>query len=205
MAQSSLNSNLPADISHLNRLPDLAAAIFRQIGEDPNREGLKKTPERFAKAILELTQGYSLSGLDVIGEGIFESESNGAICVRDIEFFSLCEHHILPFWGKVSVAYLPDKKILGLSKVARVVDVFSKRLQVQERLTAQIGECIRDAVSARAVVVSVESQHMCMMMRGVGKVGGLTKTEFVSKCDNVIQDDLSRLISQIEHSSRGTR
>ena len=194
---------LPAPLTPAARLPEIAKHLFHQIGEDPNREGLQKTPERFAKALLELTKGYALTGREAIGEGVFDSESNGPVCVRDIEFFSLCEHHILPFWGKASLAYLPGEKILGLSKVARVVDAFAKRLQVQERLTAQVGECIKDVIQPRAVVVSIEAQHMCMMMRGVGKVGSMTKTEFIWKADDVDAAEMNRLLAQIDQSARG--
>lgn len=188
---------LPVKFSKVTRLPEIAQTLFHQIGEDPNREGLKRTPERFAKAMLELTEGYSMTGIEAIGEGIFESESTGPVSVRDIEFFSLCEHHVLPFWGKVSVAYLPGEKILGLSKIGRVVDVFAKRLQVQERLTAQIGECIRDSIKARAVIVTIEAQHMCMMMRGVGKVESFTKSEFLWSEEGLSQIELDRMIVQL--------
>lgn len=190
-------------VSQGSLLPEIAQTLFHQIGENPNREGLLKTPERYAKAMLELTQGYAMTGLDAIGEGIFESESNGPVTIRDIEFFSLCEHHILPFWGKVSMGYIPSEKILGLSKVGRVVDVFSKRLQVQERLTAQIGECIRDAIKPRAIVVTVEAQHMCMMMRGVGKVESFTQTEFLWHDEKLGRDELNRLLAQIARPSKG--
>lgn len=183
-----------------NKLPELAKVLFQQIGEDPNREGLQRTPERFAKALMELTVGYQKTGREVIGEGVFESESNGPVSVQGIEFFSLCEHHILPFWGKASVAYLPGEKILGLSKIARVVDVFAKRLQVQERLTTEIGECLKDTIQPRAVLVTIEAQHMCMMMRGVGKIGGMTKTEFLWKSDEVSEVEMNRLIAQLEQS-----
>lgn len=197
MIKKSKCMTLPAPASPSTRLPEIAHVLFSHIGEDPEREGLKRTPERFAKALLELTKGYHLTGPQVIGEGIFDSESSGPVSVNDIEFFSLCEHHILPFWGKVSIAYLPSKKILGLSKLARVVDVFSKRLQVQERLTAEVGECIKEAIDPRAVLVSVEAQHMCMMMRGVGKVSSLTKTEFFWKKDSVDELETSRLFAQM--------
>jgi GTP cyclohydrolase IA len=188
---------LPTGSGGSIRLPDLANVLFQQIGEDPAREGLQKTPERFAKALLELTKGYSLTGLDAIGEGIFASESSSPVCVKDIEFFSLCEHHILPFWGKASVAYLPNEKILGLSKIARVVDVYSKRLQVQERLTAQIGECLKEAVNPRAVLVSIDAQHMCMMMRGVGKISSSTKSEFIWKAEDVSDFEIGRVLAQL--------
>jgi GTP cyclohydrolase I len=140
------------------------------------REGLQKTPERFHKAFLELTSGYSTSVEEVIGEGIFRSESNGPIFVNEIEFFSLCEHHLLPFMGTVSIGYLPNEKILGLSKLARIVDVFAKRLQVQERLTREIAEAIFSSVDAKAVMVTVQASHLCMSMRGVKKINSQTRT-----------------------------
>jgi len=200
MINKSKFATLPAPVNMQSRLPEIAHALFNHIGEDPEREGLKRTPERFAKALLELTKGYHLTAPEVIGEGIFESESSGPVSVNDIEFFSLCEHHILPFWGKVSIAYLPGEKILGLSKLARVVDVFAKRLQVQERLTAEVGECLKEAIDPRAVLVSVEAQHMCMMMRGVGKVGSQTKTEFFWKKGDVDDLEISRLFAQISNN-----
>lgn len=154
-------------------------SVLRGVGEDPAREGLLRTPERFAKAMKELCSGYGKTVADAVGEGVFAAEGNGLICVRDVELYSLCEHHLLPFWGKASVAYYPDKKILGLSKIPRLVDVFSKRFQVQERLTRQIAEAIVEAVAPRAVVVRIRAEHMCMRMRGVEKQGGETFSEFV--------------------------
>ncbi len=163
--------------------------LFFEIGEDPFREGLLKTPERFKKAFLELTQGYSLTPECVIGEGIFEKESDGPIIVNDIEFFSLCEHHLLPFMGKVSIGYLPKDKILGLSKLARVVDVYAKRLQVQERLTREVAEAIRSSVDARAVLVGIEASHMCMAMRGIKKINSTTKTYFEIGFEDLSPDE----------------
>lgn len=195
--------NLPVKLVPEKNIPEFVQALFHQIGEDPQREGLKRTPERFAKAMIELTKGYSMNPLDVIGEGIFESESRGPVSVQNVEFFSLCEHHVLPFWGKASVAYLPGEKILGLSKIGRVIDVYSKRLQVQERLTDQIGECIKEAIKPRAVVVTMEAQHMCMMMRGVGKVDSFTKTEFLWAEEGVHQFELDRMLSLLSTQTRG--
>jgi len=150
-------SNLPSVVDlHCNHnlaIPTLAKGIFAEIGEDPKREGLLKTPERFHKAIQDLTSGYALTPEGVVGEGIFESESKSIVCVKNIEFYSLCEHHMLPFWGKASIAYLPQEKILGLSKLARVLDVFARRLQVQERLTKEVAEAIYKIVDAKAVAV----------------------------------------------------
>ena len=145
----------------------LARGIFLEIGENPMREGLVRTPERFQKAFRDLTSGYGLTAEDAAGEGIFESESQGIVSVKDIEFYSLCEHHMLPFWGKASIGYIPRNKILGLSKIARVLDVFARRLQVQERLTKEVADGIFKLVDAKAVAVTIEAQHMCMMMRGV--------------------------------------
>jgi GTP cyclohydrolase I len=153
-------------------------SLLNQIGEDPEREGLLKTPDRFERAIRELTSGYQLTAREAVGDGIFAAEGNGLISVKKIEFHSLCEHHLLPFWGHISISYYPNDKILGLSKLARVVEVFARRLQVQERLTREVAEAIHDLTNARAVFVHAEAQHMCMMMRGVRKNDSLTQTEF---------------------------
>jgi GTP cyclohydrolase I len=179
-------------------IPTLAKEIFIEIGEDPRREGLLKTPERFQKAIRELTSGYSQTPEEVVGDGVFESESTGAICVKDIDLYSLCEHHILPFWGKASIAYLPQGKILGLSKLARVLDVFARRLQVQERLTKEVADAVFKLVDAKAVAVIVEAQHMCMMMRGVEKQSSVTRTEYIVGASNLSEFEQTRLWAQLE-------
>ena len=179
-------------------IPSLARGIFLDIGEDPKREGLVKTPERFYKAIQDLTSGYSITPEQVVGEGIFDSESNGIICVEDIEFFSLCEHHMLPFWCKASIAYLPKNKILGLSKLARVLDVFAKRLQVQERLTKEVADSIFKLVDAKAVAVVIEAQHMCMMMRGVEKQSSQTRTEYLVGLENLNEIEQNRIWKQFD-------
>lgn len=167
----------------------LIEQLLSDIGENPAREGLSRTPERFKKAFLEMTSGYSTTAEEVVGEGIFKSESSGPVFVQDIEFFSLCEHHLLPFMGKVSIGYFPREKILGLSKLARIVDVFSKRLQVQERLTREIAESIFTLVDARAVIVTVEAAHMCMSMRGVKKINSSTQTQFDLGFDQLTPDE----------------
>lgn len=177
---------------------NLVQIMLNNIGEDPSREGLLRTPERFEKALSELTSGYKLNLLEVVGEGIFEAEDAGLVAVREIEFFSLCEHHMLPFWGHVSIAYYPNRQILGLSKLARVVDVFAKRLQVQERLTREVAESIFNLVDARAVAVKVEAQHMCMMMRGVKKVESNTATEFSVNLEKLKADEVTRLWKAID-------
>lgn len=172
---------------------DLVTTLLASTGEDPLREGLAKTPERFEKAFRELTAGYHISPAEAIGEGIFSSEGPGLITVKDIEFFSLCEHHILPFWGKASIAYLPNEKILGLSKLARIVEVFSRRLQVQERLTREIGEAIQELVKPKAVLVKIEASHMCMMMRGIRKINSTTATEHYIAGESISDFERSRL------------
>lgn len=147
----------------------LIESLLRKIGEDPTREGLVKTPERVAKAYDFLTSGYRRSIEDEINGAIFESNNREMVLVRDIEFYSLCEHHLLPFFGQAHVAYIPDGKIIGLSKLARIVDMFARRLQVQERLTTQIAECLQEALHPKGVAVVLRAQHLCMLMRGVEK------------------------------------
>ncbi|MBT3834779.1 GTP cyclohydrolase I FolE [Candidatus Peribacteria bacterium] len=141
--------------------------FLKNIGEDPEREGLKKTPERYEKALKELTSGYDKNLDEVIGEGIFDAVSSDPILVSDIEFSSLCEHHILPFYGNIEVSYVPNKKILGLSKIPRIVDMFAKRLQTQERLGAQIADAIMSSIKPKGVDVKIHAEHMCMKIRGV--------------------------------------
>ncbi|MCX6256678.1 MAG: GTP cyclohydrolase I FolE [Bacteroidia bacterium] len=150
--------------------------ILLQLGEDPEREGLLKTPLRVAKAIQYLTHGYDLNPMDILLNAKFKEEYRQMVIVKDIELYSLCEHHILPFFGKAHVAYIPNGYITGLSKVARVVDAFARRLQVQERLTTQIRNCIHDALKPLGVAVVIEAQHMCMQMRGIQKQNSVTTT-----------------------------
>jgi len=141
--------------------------FLKSIGEDPCREGLKKTPERYEKALKDLTSGYDENLDEVIGNGIFDAESSDPILVSDIEFSSLCEHHLLPFYGNIEVSYVPDKKILGLSKIPRIVDMFARRLQTQERLGAEIADAILSSVKPKNVDVKIEAEHMCMKIRGI--------------------------------------
>ncbi|MBQ7635245.1 MAG: GTP cyclohydrolase I FolE [Bacteroidaceae bacterium] len=147
-----------------------------EIGENPEREGLLKTPERVAKAMIDLTRGYNEDASAVLNSARFKEDYNQMVIVKDIPFYSLCEHHILPFYGKAHVAYIPNGYITGLSKVARVVDIFSHRLQVQERMTTQIKECIMNALQPLGVMVVLEAKHMCMQMRGVAKSDCVTTT-----------------------------
>ena len=150
--------------------------ILSLLGEDPEREGLLKTPERVAKAMLTLTRGYEVDPKEVLRAAKFKEEYSQMVVVKDIDFFSMCEHHMLPFYGKVHVAYIPNGYITGLSKIARVVDIFSHRLQVQERMTLQIKECIQETLNPLGVMVVVEAKHMCMQMRGVEKQNSVTTT-----------------------------
>jgi GTP cyclohydrolase IA len=163
--------------------PELESLVRRQlemIGEDPAREGLADTPKRVAKSLRWLTQGYRTCVEDVVGSGVFKSEGHSnMVMVRDIELYSLCEHHMLPFFGKAHVAYIPDKQIVGLSKIPRIVDVFARRLQVQERLTEQIASALDDVLKPAGVGVVIEAYHLCMMMRGVEKQNSKTITSAV--------------------------
>ncbi len=155
-------------------LSESFSKIIDSLGEDKNREGLKKTPERVAKAMQFLTHGYDLDPDSIVNQAIFHEEYSEMVIVKDIELYSLCEHHMLPFFGKAHVAYIPDGKIVGLSKIPRVVDAFSRRLQVQERLTIEIRDCIQRTLSPKGVAVVLEASHMCMQMRGVQKQNSVT-------------------------------
>jgi len=150
--------------------------VLKQIGEKPEREGLLKTPERVAKAMLYLTQGYDLNAKEILNSAMFKEEYSQMVIVKDIEVYSMCEHHMLPFFGKAHVAYIPNGYVVGLSKIPRVVDVFSRRLQVQERLTNEIRDCIQDTLNPWGVGVVIECRHLCMSMRGVQKQNSVTTT-----------------------------
>ena len=166
------DSNVPDDC-------ELASLIHRQLtllGENPGRDGLLRTPERVAKSLSWLTRGYRENVHDVVNGAIFEEQHESMVLVRDVEVYSLCEHHMLPFFGKAHVAYIPNGRILGLSKVARVVDVFARRLQVQERLSDEIADALMEVLQPRGVGVVIEAQHLCMMMRGVEKQNSTTVT-----------------------------
>lgn len=158
------------------KITPLIAQILDLLGEDINREGLLKTPERVAKAMQFMTYGYKIDPSDVLRSAIFEEEYRQMVIVKDIDFYSMCEHHFLPFFGKAHVAYIPNKKITGLSKIARVVEILSRRLQIQERLTTQIKDCIQEALQPLGVMVVIEAQHTCMQMRGVQKMHSITTT-----------------------------
>ncbi|MDR4987435.1 MAG: GTP cyclohydrolase I FolE [Bacteroidales bacterium] len=150
--------------------------ILKLVGEDPDREGLEKTPERVAKAMQFLTHGYDLDGSEILKSAMFREDYKQMVIVKDIEIYSMCEHHMLPFVGKAHVAYIPNKYIVGLSKIPRVVDAYARRLQVQERLTTQIKDCIQDTLKPLGVAVVIEAHHYCMMMRGIQKQNSVTTT-----------------------------
>ena len=164
----------------LDELASHYKQVLTLLGEDPEREGLQKTPMRVAKAMQVLTRGYTQDPHKVLTDALFEEKYNQMVIVKDIDFFSMCEHHILPFYGKAHVAYIPNGYITGLSKIARVVDIFSHRLQVQERLTEQVMQCINDTLKPQGVMVVIEAKHMCMQMRGVEKQNSITTTSAYS-------------------------
>mgnify|MGYP001421435338 FL=1 len=168
------------DSKIIESLKDKYKVILEEIGEDPKREGLLKTPERVAKSLQYLTHGYKTDPSEILKSAMFAEEYSQMVLVKDIEIYSLCEHHILPFFGKAHIAYIPDGYIVGLSKIPRIVDAFSRRLQVQERLTDEIKDCLQEALNAKGVAVVIEAQHLCMQMRGVQKQNSLTTTSAFS-------------------------
>lgn len=175
------------NVEYREGLDELAAHykdVLGLLGEDPDREGLVKTPMRVAKAMQTLTRGYHMDAHQVLRDAIFKEDYSQMVIVKDIDFFSMCEHHMLPFYGKAHVAYIPNGYITGLSKIARVVDIYSHRLQVQERMTLQIRQCIEETLKPLGVMVVVEAKHMCMQMRGVEKQGSITTTSEFSGAFN---------------------
>ena len=164
------------DEASIKELSSLYYKVLKLIGEDPEREGLKQTPQRVAKALYFLTMGYNLNPCEIINSAKFKEEYQQMVLVKDIDIYSMCEHHMLPFFGKAHVAYIPNGYITGLSKIARVVEAFSRRLQVQERLTTQIRDCLQDCLNPVGVAVVIEAQHLCMQIRGVQKQNSVTTT-----------------------------
>ena len=176
-------NNMTPETQFREGLDELAAhyrKVLTLLGEHPEREGLEKTPMRVAKAMQVLTRGYTQDPHKVLTDALFEEKYNQMVIVKDIDFFSMCEHHMLPFYGKAHVAYIPNGHITGLSKIARVVDIYAHRLQVQERLTEQVMQCINDTLKPQGVMVVVEAKHMCMQMRGVEKQNSITTTSAYS-------------------------
>jgi GTP cyclohydrolase I len=177
--------NLEAEYREgLDELATHYKEVLKLLGEDPEREGLQKTPVRVAKAMQVLTRGYNMDARQVLQQALFKEDYSQMVIVKDIDFFSLCEHHMLPFYGKAHVAYIPNGYITGLSKIARVVDIFSHRLQVQERMTLQIRQCIEETLHPLGVMVVIEARHMCMQMRGVEKQNSITTTSEFSGAFN---------------------
>ncbi|MBU4304950.1 MAG: GTP cyclohydrolase I FolE [Candidatus Omnitrophica bacterium] len=162
-----------------NKVKKLIRQLLIEIGENPDREGLKKTPERVLRSLQFLTQGYNEKPRSIINNAVFKAEANNMIIVRDIEIYSLCEHHLLPFFGRCHIGYIPTKKVLGVSKICRLVNVFSRRLQIQERLTSQLAQEIMGAINAEGVGVVIECRHLCKMMRGVEKQNSIMTTSSV--------------------------
>jgi len=197
-------NELGADGPDLGRVPfpDLVREMIRRLGEDPEREGLARTPERVEASMQFLTQGYSMSPREVIGDALFEEHHQNMVIVKDIEMYSQCEHHLLPFFGKVHIAYIPNGRIVGLSKMARLVEVFSRRLQVQERLTEEIAGSLWDVIEPQGVGVVIEAYHLCMMMRGVQKQNSYTITSAMRGSflkDARTRDEFLRLCQSVHH------
>jgi GTP cyclohydrolase I len=186
-----------SEASPQESLQPLMRGLLASLGEDPARDGLLKTPERMEKSLRWLTRGYGMNVRDVIGDALFEEDYDNMVLVRDIEFYSMCEHHMLPFFGQAHIAYIPNGRVVGLSKMARVVDVFARRLQVQERLTDQIADALVDVLNPKGVGVVVEAAHFCMMMRGVEKQNSKTITSALRggfRDDRSTREEFLRLV-----------
>jgi GTP cyclohydrolase I len=191
----------PGGLAH-GPFEQLVQGILEQLGEDPTRDGLRQTPARVATSLRWLTRGYQMSIEDVIGDAVFEEKHENMILVRDIEIYSLCEHHMLPFFGRAHVAYLPDGRIVGLSKIPRVVEVFARRLQVQERLTDQVADALCQVLKPLGVGVVIEAYHLCMMMRGVEKQNSKTVTSALRgtfRSDGRTREEFLRLVHEGGH------
>lgn len=184
-------------------MQDLYRELLRRVGEDPMRDGLLRTPERVEKSMEFLTLGYKQTVSEVLHDALFDVDYDEMVIVKDIEFYSLCEHHLLPFYGKAHVAYVPNGKVIGLSKIARLIDVFARRLQVQERLTRQVSDAIEEAIKPQGVAVILEAQHLCMMMRGIEKQHSHTVTSAMLGVFKTQQQTRSEFLSLIRRTGGG--
>ena len=182
---------------------ELYRELLVRIGEDPTRDGLLNTPERMEKSMAFLTRGYTMDVKTVLHDALFDVDYDEMVIVRDVEFFSMCEHHLLPFFGKAHIAYVPNGKVIGLSKIPRLVDVFARRLQVQERLTTEIADAISDAIDPQGVAVIMEAQHLCMMMRGVEKQHSATVTSAMRGVFKTQLQTRNEFLSLVRHSRDG--
>jgi len=182
---------------------ELYRELLVRIGEDPTRDGLLNTPERMEKSMAFLTRGYTMDIKTVLHEALFDVDYDEMVIVRDVEFFSMCEHHLLPFFGKAHIAYVPNGKVIGLSKIPRLVDVFARRLQVQERLTTEVADAITDAIDPQGVAVIMEAQHLCMMMRGVEKQHSATVTSAMRGVFKTQLQTRNEFLSLVRHGSNG--
>jgi len=205
LEENAMNGYAKIDQYNPVTLGDMAGhvrALISRIGEDPDREGLAKTPERVAKSLQFLTHGYGLDPAEILRSAMFREEYQQMVIVRDIEIYSLCEHHMLPFFGKAHVAYIPNGRIVGLSKIPRVVDAFARRLQVQERLTVDIRNCIEDTLKPLGVAVVIEAQHLCMIMRGIQKQHSIATTSAFTGEFNMekTRAEFMRLITSGSHN-----
>jgi len=200
-----MNKKAAVKVMTPNRDPKSVASsmenVLRQLGENPKREGLARTPDRAEKALRFLTSGYTQDVPSIVNGALFHVKTDEMVIVKDIEFYSLCEHHMLPFFGKMHVAYLPKDKVLGLSKIPRIVDMFARRLQVQERLTLEVAEAIRQTLQPRGVGVICEARHFCMMMRGVEKQNSSTTTSAMLGSFRTRRETRQEFLSLVQHNS----
>jgi len=198
-----LTETLPSTTLENATMQDLYREMLRRVGEDPMRDGLLRTPERMEKSMEFLTLGYKQTVSDILHNALFDVDYDEMVIVKDIEFYSLCEHHLLPFYGKAHVAYVPNGKVIGLSKIARLIDVFARRLQVQERLTRQVSDAIEEAIKPQGVAVILEAQHLCMMMRGIEKQHSHTVTSAMLGVFKTQQQTRNEFLSLIRRTGSG--
>jgi len=202
-AEKTAEQTPPRDLSVFST-QDLYRELLLRIGEDPERDGLKRTPERMEKANAFLTSGYAMDPARILRGALFKVDYDEMVIVKDIEFYSMCEHHMLPFFGRAHVAYIPNGRVIGLSKIPRLVDVFARRLQVQERLTREVADAIEEAVAPQGVGVVIEAEHMCMMMRGVEKQGSTTVTSAMRGVFRSEQQTRNEFLSLVRRNGSGS-